>query len=183
MTATADAAPPEAGVYRRRSAWVAAWPLFPLLIYLGILFLYPVGQLLWLSILDDGGALSGEHYTKLFARTTYVKVLGITFRIAAWTTLYALLAGYPVAYLLATINERMWLGHFDVDSDEHTPMFRHTTLLRGAQGASVEQLEDLVDIALTECERFYPAFQFVIWGGKSAPDAVSAAILDTVAEA
>ncbi len=93
-------------------------------------------------------------------------------------------AKYAAVYeLLATINERMWLGHFDVDSDEHTPMFRHTTLLRGAQGASVEQLEDLVDIALTECERFYPAFQFVIWGGKSAPDAVSAAILDTVAEA
>ncbi len=88
-----------------------------------------------------------------------------------------------IAILLARVNERMWLGHFDVDSDEHTPMFRHTTLLRGAQGASVEQLEDLVDIALTECERFYPAFQFVIWGGKSAPDAVSAAILDTVAEA
>ena len=85
--------------------------------------------------------------------------------------------------LLATINERMWLGHFDIDTEEQIPMFRHTTLLRGAQGASVEQLEDLVDIALTECERFYPAFQFVIWGGKSAPEAVSAAILDTVAEA
>jgi len=106
MTATADAAPPEAGVYRRRSAWVAAWPLFPLLIYLGFLFLYPVGQLLWLSIIDDGGALSGEHYTKLFVRTTYVKVLLFTFKTAAWTTLFALLAGYPVAYLLATISER-----------------------------------------------------------------------------
>jgi len=106
MTAIADATPPEARVYRRRSAWVAAWPLFPLLLYLGFLFLYPVGQLLWLSILDDGGALSSVHYTKLFARTTYVKVLGITFRIAAWTTLFCLLAGYPVAYLLATINER-----------------------------------------------------------------------------
>ncbi len=89
----------------------------------------------------------------------------------------------PVVELLAMINERLWLGHFDVDSEENTPMFRQTMLLRGAQGASVEQLEDLVDIALTECERFYPAFQFVIWGGKSAPDAVSAAILDTVAEA
>jgi hypothetical protein len=85
--------------------------------------------------------------------------------------------------LLALINERLWLGHFDVDSEESTPMFRQTTLLRGAQGASVEQLQDLVDIALTECERFYPAFQFVIWGGKSAPEAVSAAIIDTVAEA
>ena len=85
--------------------------------------------------------------------------------------------------LLAQINERLWLGHFDVDSEESTPMFRQTTLLRGAQGASVEQLQDLVDIALTECERFYPAFQFVIWGGKSASEAVSAAIIDTVAEA
>ena len=40
-----------------------------------------------------------------------------------------------------------------------------------------------MEIALTECERFYPAFQFVIWGGKSASEAVSAAILDTIAEA
>jgi hypothetical protein len=85
--------------------------------------------------------------------------------------------------LLGMINERMWLGHFDIDSEENALMFRHTTLLRGAQGASVEQLEDLVDIALSECERFYPAFQFVLWGGKSPSEAVAAAILDTVAEA
>ncbi|HYD31736.1 MAG TPA: YbjN domain-containing protein [Azospirillaceae bacterium] len=85
--------------------------------------------------------------------------------------------------LLAEVNSRMWLGHFDVCADEQTPMFRHTTLLRGSRGASVEQLEDLVEISLSECERYYPAFQFVIWGGKSAPEAVSAAILDTVGEA
>lgn len=88
-----------------------------------------------------------------------------------------------VTELLAEVNGRMWLGHFDVCSDENTPMFRHTTLLRGARGASVEQLEDLVDIALSECERYYPAFQFAIWGGKSAREAVAAAILDTMGEA
>lgn len=85
--------------------------------------------------------------------------------------------------LLAEVNARLWLGHFDVCTEEHTPMFRQTTLLRGARGASVEQLEDLVEIALSECERFYPAFQFVIWGGKSASEAVAAAILDTAGEA
>jgi hypothetical protein len=85
--------------------------------------------------------------------------------------------------LLAEVNGRMWLGHFDVCSDEHSPMFRHTTLLRGARAASVEQLEDLVEIALSECERYYPAFQFAIWGGKSAKEAVEAAILDTMGEA
>ncbi|QJE73440.1 hypothetical protein HHL28_10360 [Aerophototrophica crusticola] len=85
--------------------------------------------------------------------------------------------------LLGEVNAKMWLGHFDVNPDEHTPMFRQTTLLRGARAASVEQLEDLVDIALSECERYYPAFQFVIWGGKTAQEAVAAAILDTVGEA
>lgn len=85
--------------------------------------------------------------------------------------------------LLAAVNARLWLGHFDVCSEEHTPMFRQTMLMRGARAASVEQLEDLVEIALSECERFYPAFQFVIWGGKSAEEAVSAAILDTMGEA
>ncbi len=85
--------------------------------------------------------------------------------------------------LLAEVNARLWLGHFDVCTEENTPMFRQTMLMRGSRGASVEQLEDLVEIALSECERFYPAFQFVIWGGKSASEAVAAAILDTAGEA
>jgi len=63
------------------------------------------------------------------------------------------------------------------------PMFRHTVPLRGLRGASVEQLEDLVDSAVTECERFFPAFQFVIWGGKSAAEAMAAALFETVGEA
>jgi hypothetical protein len=63
------------------------------------------------------------------------------------------------------------------------PTFRHTLLLRGSSGATSEQLADLVEYAINESERFYPAFQFVIWGGKSPREAVSAAILDTVGEA
>lgn len=85
--------------------------------------------------------------------------------------------------LMGVINDKLWLGHFDLDAQDGVPTFRHTTLLRGAKGASVEQLEDLMDIALVETERFYPAFQFVIWGGKNAEEAIAAAILDTVAEA
>jgi len=41
----------------------------------------------------------------------------------------------------------------------------------------------LIEIAITECERFYPAFQFVIWGGKSPAEAIAAAMLETVGEA
>ena len=89
----------------------------------------------------------------------------------------------PVFELLATVNEKLWLGHFDVSSDDQSPAFRHAVLLRGALGASVEQIEDLVDIALSECERFYPAFQLVVWGGKTPDDAITAAMIDPVGEA
>ena len=85
--------------------------------------------------------------------------------------------------LQALVNEKLWLGHFDVSLEEGMPMFRHTVPLRGLRGASVEQLEDLVDSAVTECERFFPAFQFVIWGGKSAAEAMAAALFETVGEA
>lgn len=85
--------------------------------------------------------------------------------------------------LLAVANERLWLGHFEMSSEGGEPAFRHTVPLRGVGGASVEQLEDVVDTALTECDRFYPAFQYVVWGGKDPAEAVSAACLDPVGEA
>lgn len=89
----------------------------------------------------------------------------------------------PVYELLATANEKLWLGHFDICADSALPMFRHAALLRGSHGASIEQFEDLVEIALTECERFYPAFQLVIWGGKSPEEAVTAAMIEPMGEA
>ena len=85
--------------------------------------------------------------------------------------------------LLAAMNENLWLGHFDLTSEDATSMFRHTLPLRGASGASVEQLEDLVDTALTECERFYPALQLVLWGGRTVAEALAVAQMDTVGEA
>jgi hypothetical protein len=85
--------------------------------------------------------------------------------------------------LLALANEKLWIGHFGLESEEGVPVFRHSVLLRGAPGASAESLEDMVDIALTECERFFPAFQFVLWGGKSPAEALQAAMLDCVGEA
>jgi hypothetical protein len=85
--------------------------------------------------------------------------------------------------LLAMINEKLWLGHFDLWTEEGLPLFRHALLLRGSSGLAVEQMEDLVDIAITESERFYPAFQYVVWGGKSPQEAMASSILETVGEA
>ena len=56
-------------------------------------------------------------------------------------------------------------------------------MLRDGVGVSGELLEDLVDIAVTECGQLLPAFQFVIWGGKPAAEPLAAAMLETEGEA
>jgi putative spermidine/putrescine transport system permease protein len=86
----------------RRPFAPGLWPLAPALVLLGLVFLLPVAQLLWLSGFDAQGQPSAEHYARLGESRLYLQVLGNTFRIAAWTTAACLIAGYPVAYLLAT---------------------------------------------------------------------------------
>ncbi|MDA8052272.1 MAG: YbjN domain-containing protein [Rhodospirillales bacterium] len=85
--------------------------------------------------------------------------------------------------LLALANERLWIGHFGMGTEDSIPAFHHSVLLRGAAGASPESLEDMLDIALTECERFFPAFQFTISGGKPATESLAAAMLECAGEA
>ena len=85
--------------------------------------------------------------------------------------------------LLALINDRMWLGHFCLWAGEGLPMYRHAMPLRGAGSLAREQVEDVLEVAVSECERFYPAFQHLVWGGKGASDAIAAAMIETVGEA
>ena len=83
---------------------------------------------------------------------------------------------------LALANDKLWLGHFGIWHEEGLPMYRHALPLRNSK-ISAEQIEDLLDISLAECERFYPAFQYVVWGGKTPAEALEAAIIDPVGEA
>ena len=84
--------------------------------------------------------------------------------------------------LIAKLNERLWIGHFAIWIDEGIPMFRHTVHCQGGR-IDASHIDELVDLARSECERYYPAFQFVIWGGRTPDDAISCALLDTVGEA
>lgn len=87
---------------------------------------------------------------------------------------------YP---LLAKINQKLWLGHFDLSEDGSFVEFRYAMMLSGVGGVSLQQVEDMLDIAISECERFYPAFQSLIWGDKSADDVLAMVLLETQGEA
>lgn len=88
-----------------------------------------------------------------------------------------------VQALIAQINERLWVGHFDLWTQSGMIMFRHALVLPGGVTASERQCEALVGSALQSCERFYPAFQFVIWAGKSAREAMASTMFETHGEA
>tara|TARA_R110000824_G_scaffold25838_4_gene89544 strand:- start:30086 stop:30592 length:507 start_codon:yes stop_codon:yes gene_type:complete len=84
---------------------------------------------------------------------------------------------------LGLINEQLWLGHFDLWSNNNVLLFRHATLLGGSGMLGLDQAQTIVDLAIEEWERFYPVFQFVLWSDKSPQDAIKHAMVDTAGEA
>lgn len=85
--------------------------------------------------------------------------------------------------LLARVNEHVLLGHFDLLSEDGGICYRYAQLLKEPRGVTAEFLEQIIDIALCECERFYPAFQSVLWGGKEAEHAFQMAVMEPAGEA
>jgi len=65
--------------------------------------------------------------------------------------------------LIDLINEKLWLGHFDITSKNGIPAFRHTILSNADSDFLHKKLENLVDIAIYECEKYYPSFQQVLF--------------------
>jgi hypothetical protein len=80
--------------------------------------------------------------------------------------------------LIANINEQLWLGHFDLWTHEGLMMFRHGLLLN-SNVATPRQCEALIQAALEACERYFQAFQFVVWAGRPASEALSSAMFET----
>lgn len=82
------------------------WLAVPGFVFLAVFFAYPVAQLLSLSISPpEGGGFSLAAFQRIANTDVYLRVLGITFKIAGNTALWSLLIGYPLAYWLARMPE------------------------------------------------------------------------------
>src|SRR4029079_15274542 len=88
-----------------------------------------------------------------------------------------------VQKLSAMINEQMWIGPFAVVTQDGMVMFRHALVLAGGVEATSQQCQALLSSALEACEGYFPAFQFVVWDGKPARQALDAAMFETSGEA
>jgi hypothetical protein len=88
-----------------------------------------------------------------------------------------------VVQLISLINEQMWVGHFDLWPQDGLVMFRHALVLAGGVAAAASQCESVLSMAIEASERYFPALQYVVWAGKSARDALDAAMFETSGEA
>jgi hypothetical protein len=84
-----------------------------------------------------------------------------------------------IVALVHQINAQLWLGHFDVWSHDDIVMFRHAHCLAGGAQASDAQCSTIVNAALSACENYFQAFQFVVWAGRSAREAMDMAMFET----
>lgn len=85
--------------------------------------------------------------------------------------------------LAGLINENLWLGHFDVWSDDGTIIFRHAMPMIGRDEISIGEVQAMLAAGMDAAERFQPAFHFLILGGLSADAAAEAALFETAGEA
>lgn len=85
--------------------------------------------------------------------------------------------------LLVLLNERLWLGHFDLWSEDEAVVYRHALALPGGGTPDHAQVAAMIASAVEAGERFYPAFHMLLSEGKSPTDSVAAALFETAGEA
>lgn len=88
-----------------------------------------------------------------------------------------------ISELLRKINERLWLGQFDYWNDDGVAVFRHTIPMLDRIAPDPGEIAAVLQAALDAADQFLPAFNFVVWAGKSAEEAVAAVVFETHGEA
>lgn len=89
-----------------RKEKAAVWLLVtPVVVFLAVAFLIPIGFVAWLSVTEPKVSLA--HYQRILSSPLYLGVLVNTFKTAGVVTLVCLFLGYPLAYVMARSSGRL----------------------------------------------------------------------------
>ncbi len=90
----------------------------------------------------------------------------------------------PALYeTLNEVNDQCWAGAFTYWQEQALMVYRYGLVLSGEQIASAEQIDTMITAAVLSSERYYPAFQLVVYGGRSPKDALQVAIAEAYGHA
>lgn len=85
--------------------------------------------------------------------------------------------------LVTMVNERIWAGHFDLWAEDNSIVYRNAAILPENGAIETMQAELLIKAAAEAIDRFYPAFNFLVWGGKNPEQALEASLFETAGSA
>lgn len=70
-------------------------------LFMALFVVFPLFLIVYFAFTDENGAFTFKNWGTVFTNPTNWKVIGVTFIIAALTTLICILIAYPIAYLLS----------------------------------------------------------------------------------
>ena len=120
------------------------------------------------------------HYRLYFTWSEHIKAISFTI---TFDLIFPSKKFEKIHRLLALINEKLWIGHFDITNKNGIPAFRHTVLSSSDSDFLHKKLEDLVDIGIYECEKYYPSFQNVLFDSVSPKEALKFSNFEVIGSA
>jgi putative spermidine/putrescine transport system permease protein/spermidine/putrescine transport system permease protein len=91
----------------RRERWALFGLSSPALILVLVILIIPVGWLFYLSFIGADGQFSLENYQRMVDRKSYRRIFETTFQVSLITTGLCILIGYPLAYFLSQLPNRI----------------------------------------------------------------------------
>lgn len=82
--------------------------VLPAVVFVAVVFAYPVLRMFWLSVTDFPGGEGSwySNYTWYLTNDTQMIILRRTFFVSVWVTVACFVLGFPYAYLMTTVGRR-----------------------------------------------------------------------------
>ena len=149
------------------------------------------GVIKWLgsSPLPRAGLLAGKVLALLLVEALQVVVLGAVALALGWqpeTTAVGLLSALGVAAVGTAAFAALGLfvaGVLRAEATLAAANLVYLLLLAGGAEPTEAQVEVMLSSAIETCEAYYQAFQFVLWSGATAKEALESTMFETVGEA
>lgn len=133
---------------------------------------------------DDQIAMSVEGQWRTYALTLAWSGYDETLRLICSFEMEPPKEALPRLYeALNEINDQCWAGSFTYWEKERLMVYRYGLVLAGGQIASPEQIDTMINAAILSAERYYPAIQLVVWGERTAQEALQVAIAEAYGRA
>jgi hypothetical protein len=135
-------------------------------------------------VADDQIAMAVEGQWRTYSITLAWSDYDETLRLICTFEMEPPEASLPALYeCLNLTNDMCWTGAFSYWAPQQLMVYRYALTLAGGAAASADQINGMIAAALTNSERFYPAFQLVCWADRAPKDALQVAIAEAFGRA